>query len=184
MKSMSEIPESERSPICLTCGTQYPGESAPDRCPICEDDRQYVGKNGQEWTSLSKMRGHYHNRFIPIEPGIVSLVTEPAFAIGHRAYLVQTEQGNVLWDLLPFVDESTIAEIERLGGISAIAISHPHYYATMGEWSRRLGGAPIHLHAANEEWVMRPDPAVKFFAGDRLELLPGVTVVHCGGHFP
>jgi hypothetical protein len=27
-------------------------EAVPDRCPICEDERQYIGLNGQEWTTL------------------------------------------------------------------------------------------------------------------------------------
>jgi hypothetical protein len=30
--------------------------------------------------------------------------------------------------------------LKGLGGVAAIAISHPHYYTTMGEWSRALGG--------------------------------------------
>ena len=29
----------------------------------------------------------------------------------------------------------------------------------MVEWSRALGGVPIHLHAADRQWVMRADPA-------------------------
>ncbi|WP_449065679.1 hypothetical protein [Planomonospora algeriensis] len=31
-------------PICVTCGVQY---GAPrENCPICEDERQYVGWEG------------------------------------------------------------------------------------------------------------------------------------------
>ena len=41
------------SAICVTCGTQYPAsEAPPERCPICEDDRQYVNPDGQQWTTL------------------------------------------------------------------------------------------------------------------------------------
>ena len=29
-----------------------------------------------------------------------------------------------------------------MGGLKAIAISHPHYYSSMVEWSRAFGGVP------------------------------------------
>ena len=39
-------------PICATCGTQFaPAARLPDACPICEDERQYVGWSGQRWTT-------------------------------------------------------------------------------------------------------------------------------------
>ena len=42
--------------ICKTCGTQFPAsEQPPGGCPICLDERQYVGYNGQEWTTLAQM---------------------------------------------------------------------------------------------------------------------------------
>src|SRR5215204_1049159 len=79
----------------------------------------------------------------------------PAFGIGQRAILAHTPAGNVLWDCLALIDEATVDLLNGLGGVSAIAISHPHYYTTMVEWSRALGGVPIYLHAADRQWVMR-----------------------------
>ena len=63
----------------------------------------------------------------------------------------------MLWDCLALIDDATIDVLKGLGGIAAIAISHPHYYTTMVEWSRALGGVPIHLHAADRKWVTRPE---------------------------
>ena len=45
-------------PICRTCGVQY-GAERPD-CPICLDERQYVGWHGQQWTSLAGLREAGH----------------------------------------------------------------------------------------------------------------------------
>jgi glyoxylase-like metal-dependent hydrolase (beta-lactamase superfamily II) len=70
-----------------------------------------------------------------------------------------------------------------LGGLRAIAISHPHFYASMVDWSEAFGGIPIHLHADNQPYVMRPDPAVKYWSGETLDLGQGITLVRCGGHF-
>jgi glyoxylase-like metal-dependent hydrolase (beta-lactamase superfamily II) len=73
--------------------------------------------------------------------------------------------------------------VKGLGGLSAIAISHPHYYGTMVEWGRAFGGVPVHLHAADRQWIMRPDPVITLWEGDTLPLASGVTLVRCGGHF-
>jgi hypothetical protein len=54
----------------------------------------------------------------------------------------------------------------------------------MVEWSRAFGGVPIHLHADDRQWIMRRDPAIKHWDGETLELLPGVTLIRGGGHFP
>ncbi len=171
--------------ICITCGTQFPPSAEPPQhCPICEDDRQYVGPNGQQWTTLTQMRGHYHNNFYPVEPGVTGIITEPSFAIGQRAFLIETGRGNILWEALTYLDETTVAEIERRGGIEAISLSHPHYYSTINEWSHALGEVPIQLPEADKRYVMRVGPNVKFWQGDTLELLPGLTVIRCGGHFP
>jgi hypothetical protein len=170
--------------ICLTCGTQYPASPAtPTHCPICEDDRQYINQNGQQWTSLAELRRAHTNGLVEIDPGITAIRTAPLVAIAQQAHLIQTPAGNLLWDCISFLDDATVAEVQRRGGIAAIAISHPHFYSSMIEWSRAFD-APIYLHAENRPWVMRPDDAVHFWAGDARELLPGLTVLRCGGHFP
>ena len=81
------------------------------------------------------------------------------------------------------IDDATIAQIKELGGIAEIAISHPHYYTSMVEWSRAFGGAPIHIHEAERPWVMRPDPCVRFWKGEAQTLLGGLPLVRTGGHF-
>ena len=170
--------------ICITCGTQYPASSAaPTHCPICEDDRQYVNQNGQQWTTMAELRREHTNELNEIDSGITAIRTTPGFAIAQHAQLIQTSAGNVLWDCISFLDDATVAEVRRRGGIAAIAISHPHFYSSMIDWSRAFD-APIYLHADNRPWVMRPDDAIRFWEGDAHELLPGLTVVRCGGHFP
>lgn len=73
--------------------------------------------------------------------------------------------------------------VRALGGLSAIAISHPHFYASMVEWSRAFEGVPVYVHAADRGWVMRPDPAIVFWEGDTHRMFEGLTLIHCGGHF-
>jgi glyoxylase-like metal-dependent hydrolase (beta-lactamase superfamily II) len=169
--------------ICRTCGTQFPAAAQPPaRCPICEDERQYVGWKGQLWTTLAELREEYHNEVRAVEPGLTGIGTNPTFAIGQRALLVQTPAGNVLWDCITLIDEPTIARVKALGGVNAIAISHPHYYSAMVEWSRAFD-APVYLHAADREWVVRPAPVLVFWEGETHALPGGLTLIRCGGHF-
>ena len=80
---------------------------------------------------------------------------EPPFAINQRPLLLQSKAGNVLWDCNTILTDAGMAEIKRRGGLTAIAISHPHYYSTMLEWSAAFGGVPVYLHADDRQWVMR-----------------------------
>jgi hypothetical protein len=170
--------------ICATCGTQFRASSAaPASCPICEDDRQYLGWDGQQWTTLAELRREHANTFAEVEPQVTGIRSEPAFAIGQQIYLIQTPAGNVLWDCISLIDDATVERINALGGIQAIAISHPHMYGSMVEWSHAFD-APIYLHADNRPFVMRPDEAIRFWDGESVEVLPGVTAIRCGGHFP
>lgn len=170
--------------ICVTCGVQYGDrEGPPETCPICEDERQWVRHEGQAWTTLAKLQRSHKNEINPLEPGLTEIVTEPRFAIGQRALLVRTPAGNILWDCVSLIDDETIEAVEQLGGISALALSHPHMYASMVAWSHAFGRAPIHLHAANERWVMWQDPVVAYWKGDSLPLDQGVSLHRCGGHF-
>ena len=170
--------------ICVGCGVQH-AESAvpPGRCAICEDQRQYVGPGGQRWTTLKELQATHKNQLDVEGPELISISTEQKFAIGQRALHLRTAAGNILWDCISLIDDRSVGAVQALGGVSAIAISHPHYYSSMVEWSRALGDVPIYLHAADGEWVMRPHPAIVFWQGDNHQLAPGLTLIRCGGHF-
>jgi len=171
--------------ICLTCGVQYADRLAPpERCSICEDERQYIGPGGQKWTTLEEMQATHRNQLDVEGPELISIATEPKFAIGQRALHVRGSGGNLLWDCISLIDDRSLGAVQALGGVSAIAISHPHYYSSMIEWSRALGNIPVYLHAADGEWVMRPHPAIVFWHGETHPLAPGLTLIRCGGHFP
>jgi glyoxylase-like metal-dependent hydrolase (beta-lactamase superfamily II) len=171
--------------ICVTCGVQYADAPAPPgACPICLDERQYVGWQGQRWTTLEEMRGGgFKNVVREEERGLTSIGTQPQFAIGQRALLVQAPGGNVLWDCISYLDDETVAAVKRLGGIQAIAVSHPHFYASCVEWSEAFGNVPIYLHAADRQWTVFEHPNVVHWEGETAEPVPGTTLIRLGGHF-
>jgi len=169
--------------ICVQCGTQFFETAKPPlHCPICEDDRQFVRHGGQEWTTLKRLAADRQNRFEEEAPQLLGIGTEPEFAIGQRALLVQSPSGNLLWDCIALLDDRTIAEVNARGGIRAIAISHPHFYSSMVEWADHFG-AQVFLHAADRQWVMRESPRTQFWEGTTLSLWDGLALINCGGHF-
>ena len=169
--------------ICTACGTQYPESDAPPaECLICEEERQYVPPRGQTWTTLQALAVDHANALREYDSGLIGIGTAPKFAIGQRALLVRTGGGNVLWDCISLLDNATVSALRALGGVQAIAISHPHFYTTMVEWARAFD-CPVYLHAADKGWVMRPDACITHWEGETRKLWDGVTLVRCGGHF-
>lgn len=170
--------------ICVTCGMQYAETDAPPQhCLICEDERQYIGHKGQRWVTPLEMQKEHQNRVEEVELNLTGIGTVPSFAIGQRTLLVRTPNGNVLWDCTSLLDEATIEAVHALGGVSAIAVSHPHLAGSLVDWSHAFDHAPIYWHADNRQWAMRPDPAYQFWDGETCPLAGGLTLVRCGGHF-
>ena len=168
--------------ICCACGTSFQEEIAPARCRICKEERQYVPPSGQAWTTPEKLATTHRNSWQQLEPGLFAIQTVPSFAINQRALLLRTPSGNILWDCIALLDEATREIVAVLGGVSAIAISHPHYYTTMQDWAAAFD-APIYLHAADQEWICRPSDHIRLWDEDALALSAHVTLVHAGGHF-
>lgn len=175
--------------ICITCGTQFTETNQPPEiCPICTDERQYIRHEGQAWTTLDELRSERRNRIEKQEENLYGIGTEPKFAIGQRALLIQSKAGdqekasNVLWDCISLLDDETVTRVNKLGGISAIAISHPHYYAAAIEWAHAFD-VQVYLHVADQMWVMRPDPNITFWEEETLSINEDITLIRAGGHF-
>ncbi len=169
--------------ICRTCGVQYaPSEAPPARCIICTDPRQYVGWGGQRWTSLEELTSEgYETDLRSLESDLFGIGTKPVIGIGQRGLLVRSPAGNVLWDIPGYVDQDAINQVRQLGGLRAISASHPHFYGAIVEWSQAFD-APIFLPEADAAWVTRPDAKILTYQ-DQVELVPGITLIRCGGHF-
>ncbi|HEX6527797.1 MAG TPA: MBL fold metallo-hydrolase [Streptosporangiaceae bacterium] len=173
--------------VCATCGNHYQG-APPDVCVICADKRQWVPASGQRWTTLADLaRAGHRSDIREVEPGLTGIGAEPQVAIGQRSLVVRTEGGNLLWDPSGFIDDEAVEAVRALGGLTYVTASHPHFYGSIVEWSLATG-AEILLPEADASWLRRllgQDDAVPVrMWSATLEVLPGVTLIQCGGHFP
>lgn len=169
---------------CSTCAIEHPDTALPpERCAICEDERQWVPATGQAWTTRDELEATGHRLVVKeLEPGLHAVTTTPRLGIGQRGLLVNTPGGNLLFEPPGFIDAAGAARIEELGGVAAIASSHPHLTGSSIQYSHRFGHAPVYVARADEPWIRRPDPAIKLWERS-IELLPGLVMHQCGGHF-
>jgi hypothetical protein len=169
--------------ICETCGVQYRRSSEPPgSCAVCLDERQYVGWDGQRWTTQAALSADHHNELREEEPDLFGIATSPSFAIGQRALLVRSAAGNMLWDCISLLDDDTVRAVDDLGGIAAIACSHPHFYGSCVDWADAFD-ARIWIPAADRRWIKRPSPKVRIWDTETVEPVAGLTVARIGGHF-
>ena len=170
--------------ICPACGANHPpGDAPPARCPLCEDERQWVPPSGQRWTTMGELAESGSRTVVrEVEPGLVGIGVEPSIGVGQRGLLVCTPAGNLLWDPPPFIDDNAVRAVRDAGGLRAVSSSHPHMYGAIVEWSHAFD-AEILLPDVDLPWLMRPDATVRAWSGV-LTVAPGVTLVQCGGHFP
>jgi glyoxylase-like metal-dependent hydrolase (beta-lactamase superfamily II) len=170
--------------LCATCATEFPaGQPAPQVCPICNDDRQYIPQEGQRWTSFDELAATHTVTIAPVTAGLYALQVSPAFAIDQRTFLVCSPGGNILWDCIPLIDAAAMEFVRSLGGLKAIAISHPHYYSVMRRWAEAFE-CPILIHELEKPWVFNGGGHVEYWTGDRQPLWDGLEIVRTGGHFP
>ncbi|MDN6605243.1 hydrolase [Brevibacterium sp.] len=168
--------------ICRTCGVET-STPPPQLCPICDDERQFVPASGQEWTTREELESEGHSVSInEREPGLFALQVEPKLGIGQTCYLAQTEHGNLLFDVPPYIDNDVVAAVMELGGVHGIAASHPHMFGLQLEWSAAFEGAPVFVCRTDAEWVQRDGPNIWAYYREARPL-PGTAVLRTGGHF-
>lgn len=118
---------------------------------------------------------------------ITFIHTVPKVGIGQRCALIKTAAGNILWDCITLLDDATVEKISALGGLSAIVISHPHYYSTHLLWARTFN-CKVYLAAEDKQWLAQKDTDRQVFIQEsevNTEILAsGVRALKLGGHFP
>lgn len=171
------------SAVCVTCGARYPDAARPALCRVCDDDRQYVPATGQAWTTPEAVLDAGHRLVVTaVEPDLWRVTAEPSIAIGQRGYVVGGADGAVLWDPPALVEAAGLHQIRAVSDVVAVAMSHPHYYGAMAEWAAALD-VPVLLPEEDVGWVTEPTDRVVTWSGEH-EVLPGLRLVRCGGHFP
>lgn len=194
--------------VCKACGIQCHTDDTkqlrtPDQCPICEDDRQAVPPTGQAWTSVGRWISDTEkpaSSEIRIDADaeddrIMRIIFKNAAAGigGQTPIVIVTEHGVVIWDPCATCTPDVFAQIKALAkryhvSLLAIALSHPHFYATALTWAQALD-TPVYASSVDRGWWMRKiddqvaNKYLNLYDTPQHQLAPGLTLVRCGGHF-
>ncbi|WP_413450248.1 MBL fold metallo-hydrolase [Georgenia phoenicis] len=183
---MSSTPEQQAADhvVCATCAVEYGSGPLPEVCVICDDERQWVPRSGQVWTTVGELAAAGHRTVVEeLEPGLIGIGTEPGVGITQTGKLLVTEHGNLLFDVPGYIDDTAVAAIASHGGLTAIVASHPHMYGVQSLYSRAFSDAPILVARADAQFLPYRPPAVQLW-DEAHEILPGVRLEQIGGHFP
>ena len=83
-------------------------------------------RRGERWTTADKLVAAGHRGDVrEVEPDLLEVGVDPPVAIGQRALVVRTPEGNLLWDPPGHLDEAAVAAVRDAGGLRAVAASHP-----------------------------------------------------------
>lgn len=168
--------------LCATCGVET-AEPLPETCVICADERQWVPFHGQIWTSTEELAAAgMRIDVVEEEPGAWGLTSDPAVGIGQRSILVQTAEGNLLWDPLGTITDAAVDEVRELGGIAVVAASHPHMFGVQTAWGEAFD-ARVLVNRRDATWIQRQHERIELW-DDEVDPLPGVRLLRLGGHFP
>ena len=147
--------------VCITCGTQFsPSVEPPAACPICEDDRQYVGLDGQKWTTLDELRQRSRER-IRSDGSRRHGHPDEAFVCHRTARVSDRIAGRQCPVGLRDPARSKRRKSWRFAERGGWLRSRSRTRITTRPWSTgpRRFDVPVYLHAADRQWVMRRESA-------------------------
>ena len=88
-----------------------------------------------------------------------------------------------MWDCIPLITPEAVEHVRSLGGLKAIAVSHPHFYGAVADWSDAFGGVPIFLHGDDRAMDHAAASRDRAWSGDSHRLSDDIVLVRAGGHF-
>lgn len=164
---------------CANCGHWQRYFAAPPDCPVCTDTRNDLPEDG--WRFLQPADLRLTGQWRQIRPDIVAFNVSPPLGLNGTGWLLLHPDGNIAFEAAPFYTPEMLAEIERLGGIRFLAASHVHGYGAL--WQLQDAFNPEELAIHKDDLRLTKAFRVTWPFDDVIELLPGLTLHHVGGHY-
>lgn len=175
------LPSLELSPyVCRNCGFWQRSLLKPLDCPICKDFRHILPPSGWSFYSVQEASDAFLMDWEEILPGLWHFWNDPVDGIGSHAYLLQREQGNIVFEGATVYSAQALEHITHLGGVRFASASHPHTYGALWQLQDCFD-ANIALHKDDLIWTNAFRVTHPF--DDKLEFSSGLRLLHAGVHF-
>lgn len=165
---------------CANCGF-WQRHFAPPDCPVCSDVRNDLPEDGWRFVSEAEIAATHGGDAREVAEGLWAFTTSPALGLGGTGWLIVRPGGNIAFEAAPYYSDAMLARIAALGGIAILAASHAHGYGALFQLQRRFDPAVVAIQKDD----LRMTKAFRVTApyDERLDLAPGYTLHHVGGHY-
>ena len=145
------------------------------------DYRHILPPTSWQFFDLDEALEAYPMHWEELLPRLWHFWNDPVEGIGSHSYLIQHEDGNILFEGATVYSQSALAQISKLGGIRIASASHPHTYGALWQLQDHFDAA-IAMHVNDLNWTnaFRVTHPVQ----TNMELTSGIQLVHAGVHFP
>lgn len=166
--------------VCRNCGFWQRNFLKPVDCPVCKDYRHILPPEGWSFYSLAEATEAFLMDWEEILPGLWHFWNNPVDGIGSHSYLVQQEQGNIVFEGATVYSPQALKHISSLGGVRFASASHPHTYGALWQLQEYFD-ANIALHKGDLAWTNAFQVTHPF--DETLVVSPQHRLLHAGVHF-
>lgn len=165
---------------CANCGF-WQRHFAPPDCPVCTDTRNDLPEDGWRFIPEEEVAATHDGAWRQVAENLWAFTTIPNLGLAGTGWLIIRPEGNIAFEAAPYYSPAMIAEIEALGGIRFLAASHAHGYGALFQLQRAFEPEALAIH--KDDLRMTKAFRVTLPYDDVLELAPGYTLHHVGGHY-
>ncbi|MET3825393.1 glyoxylase-like metal-dependent hydrolase (beta-lactamase superfamily II) [Sphingomonas sp. PvP055] len=165
---------------CANCGF-WQRHFAPPDCPVCTDVRNDLPEDGWRFLPEADVAATHDGAAREVAPGLWAFTTTPALGLAGTGWLIVRDGGNIAFEAAPYYSDAMLEQIEALGGIAFLAASHAHGYGALFQLQRRFDPDVVAIQRDDLQLTKAFRVTMPF--DDTLELAPGYTLHHVGGHY-
>jgi glyoxylase-like metal-dependent hydrolase (beta-lactamase superfamily II) len=165
---------------CANCGF-WQKHFAPPDCPVCTDVRNDLPEHGWHFLAEDEVRATYGGGWRQVAGDLWAFTTTPNLGLAGTGWLIVRPEGNIAFEAAPYHSDAMLAQMAALGGVRFLAASHAHGYGALFQLQRAF--APEVLAIQRDDLRMTKAFRVTLPYDDVLELAPGYTLHHVGGHY-
>ena len=165
---------------CANCGF-WQRHFAPPDCPVCTDVRNDLPEDGWRFLPEAEVAASHAGGWRQVAENLWAFTTTPALGLAGTGWLIVRPEGNIAFEAAPYYSKAMLAQIEALGGIAILAASHPHGYGALFQLQRAFDPPVLAIHKDDLQYTKGFRVTAPY--DDTLELAPGYTLHHVGGHY-
>ena len=165
---------------CANCGF-WQRHFQPSDCPVCVDVRNELPADGWRFLPEHEVRATHTGEGREVAPGLWAFTTKPNLGLAGTGWLIVRPEGNIAFEAAPYYSDAMLTQIAELGGVAILSASHAHGYGAL--WQLQNAFRPDTLAIHRDDLRMTKAFRVTYPYDDVLELAPGYTLHHVGGHY-